>query len=87
MITELLQAVHRLDAGIQRVLGRPYHAVLGIGLVVEIVERVRQLRETAETNLGLVQLVLVMLLYLALLIHQIGEFHAHMKEKREREAS
>jgi hypothetical protein len=87
MITEFLQATHRIDAGIQRALGRPYHVVLGIGLVVEIVERFRQLREAGASSAGLVHLVLVMMLYAALLIHQFGELHTHMKEKREREAA
>lgn len=87
MIAEILQAAHRMDAGIVRVLGRPYHVVLGAGLVIEVVERFRELRHAAETNAGLVRLTLVILLYLALLIHQVGELHTHMKEKREREAS
>jgi hypothetical protein len=87
MIAEFLQAAHRMDASIVRVLGRPYHAVLGIGLGAEVVERFRQLEKTAGSDMGLVHLALVMLLYLALLIHQVGELHAHMKEKREREAA
>jgi hypothetical protein len=87
MIAEILQAAHRMDAGLVRVLGRPYHVVLGIGLVIEVVVRFRELRDAAETTVGLMRLTLVMLLYLALLIHQVGELHAHMKEKREREAS
>ncbi len=43
MIGEIFRAAHRLDAWLRRMLGRPYHAALGIGLVLEIIAHIREL--------------------------------------------
>jgi hypothetical protein len=82
MIGEILRAAHRLDAWLRRMLGRPYHAALGIGLVLEIIARIRELHEAPATSTHVVQLALVMLLYLLLLVHQIGELSGHAERRR-----
>jgi hypothetical protein len=78
----MLNAVHGLDDWLRAMLGRPYHAALGIGLVLEIIAHLRELHEAPATSAGIVQLVLVMLLYLLLLIHQIGELSEHAERRR-----
>ncbi|MBV9824749.1 MAG: hypothetical protein JO001_03575 [Alphaproteobacteria bacterium] len=83
MIGEILGAVHRLDDWLRGTLGRPYHAALGIGLVLEIIGHIRELHE-AMTSAGVVRLALVMLLYLLLLVHQIGELSDHAERRRRR---
>ncbi len=67
MVGEILRIVHRLDDWLRETLGRPYHVALGIGLVLEIIARVRELHDAPETTAGIVRLALVMLLYLLLL--------------------
>lgn len=39
MIHALTRAAHRLDLWLQARLGRPYNALLGIGLAIEIIRR------------------------------------------------
>ena len=69
--------------GLERA-GRPYHVALAIGLVLEIIARVRELHEASEKTAGIVRLALVMLLFLLLLIHQIGELSDHAERRRRR---
>jgi hypothetical protein len=80
----MLKAAHRLDDWLREMLGRPYHAVLGIGLVLEIIARLRELHEAPATSVGIVRLVLVMVLYLLLLVHQLGELSEHAERRRGR---
>jgi hypothetical protein len=82
MIVEILRAVHHLDDWIRETLGRPYHAALGIGLVLEIIARARELHDAPATSAGIVQLALAMLLYVVLLVHQIGELSDHAERRR-----
>jgi hypothetical protein len=79
---KMLNAVHRLDDRLREILGRPYHAALGIGLVLEIIAHLHELHEAPAKFAGIVRLVLVMLLYLLLLIHQIGELSEHAEQRR-----
>jgi hypothetical protein len=82
MIGEILGTVHRLDDWLRGTLGRPYHAALGVGLVLEIIGRIRELHEASATSAGIVRLVLVVVLYLLLLVHQIGELSDHAERRR-----
>jgi hypothetical protein len=82
MIREMLRAAHRLDDWLREILGRPYHAALGIGLILELIARIRELHEAPGAISGIVRLALVILLYLLLLIHQIGELSDHAERRR-----
>jgi hypothetical protein len=82
VIVEISHAAHRLDARLRRTLGRPYHAMLGIGLVLEIIARIRELHEAPATAGGIIRLMLVVLLYLVLLVHQVGELSPHAERRR-----
>jgi len=42
MVKEFLGAMQRFDEAVKHRFGRPYSAVLGAGLVIEIVRRVRR---------------------------------------------
>ena len=77
MIIEVLRAARYLDDKLEENLGRPYHAALGIGLVCEIIERCRELYDAPATSAGIMRLALVILLYLLLLTHQMGELSDH----------
>jgi hypothetical protein len=82
MVMALLKTASRLDVWLGQQFGRPYHALLGVGLVVEIVQRVRELGET--TSWDTVRTWLAILLFAALLVHQLGELHEHVDRRRER---
>ena len=56
-------------------LGSAYHATLGIGLVIEIVRRVREFGELPIA--GTVREVLAVVLFIILLVHEIGELAEH----------
>jgi hypothetical protein len=84
MVGEILHLVHRLDDWLRVKLGRPYHAALGVGLVLEIIARVRELHEAPQNMTGILRLALVMLLYLLLLVHQVGELSDHAEQRRRR---
>ena len=58
------------------------YAQLYPALVVEIVQRVRELGET--TSWDTVRTWLAILLFAALLVHQLGELHEHVDRRRER---
>jgi hypothetical protein len=55
---------------------------LGLGLVLEIIARVRELHDAPATTGGIVRRALVMPLYLLLLVHQIGELSDHAERRR-----
>jgi hypothetical protein len=86
MIGKILGGAHRLDDWLRGTLGRPYHAALGIGLVLEIVGRIRELYDAPAADRGIVPLALLMLLSVLLLVHQIGELSEHAQRRRRREA-
>jgi hypothetical protein len=81
VVVEISHAAHRLDAWLRRTLGRPYHVMLGIGLVLEIIARVRELHEAAATTGSIIRLMLALLLYLVLLVHQVGELSPHAERR------
>jgi len=42
MLTWIAASAHRLDGWLQERFGRPYNALLGVGLVVEIIRRLHR---------------------------------------------
>jgi hypothetical protein len=68
----------RLDEWLQATLGRPYHALLGIGLTVEIVRHLFEMPKRLAEVHRLVPTLLIMAMEIALLIHQVGALHHHV---------
>ena len=83
MLREISGAAFKLDEFLQAKLGRPYHALLSVGLITEIVhsatEAVHKVEEVGKLSWSLVSIVMAF----ALLIHQIGAM-SHRFEDRER---
>ena len=79
MIVELFHSVRWLDVMIHRKIGIAYNAVLGIGLVVEIVRHLHEAHELHGTNM--VQTVLAVALFVFLLLHQLAELAEHVDRR------
>ena len=84
MVKEFLGAMQRLDEALKHRFGRPYSAILGVGLVIEIVRRVREIGDVAGSGSGMVKIALALLLYCLLLVHQLGELRERAEQRRAR---
>jgi hypothetical protein len=81
MIVEALRTAHHLDQKLNEKLGRPYHAVLSIALIGEIVHRFQEFLALPYNMAHLGELLIPFLVGLALLIHQLGEMSARMENR------
>ena len=86
MIYNILRAFAWLDRWLQDKLGAPYRVLLSAGLAVEIVQRARQFPALLHTDKGLVGAALALLLFVALFVNQLAEFHERLAARRERRA-
>ena len=82
MIIQILRAARGLDRAIKTRLGRPYNAVLSVGLVLEIGRLIHELLSRPQESRGVVVLVVSMAFYGLLLIHQLGELSDHADQRR-----
>jgi hypothetical protein len=83
MLYAVADAARRLELWLGTTLGRPYHALLGVGIVIEIVQHVREFFEKSWEGFGVLKTVLAILLFLALLVHQAGELSEHAEKRRQ----
>ncbi len=79
MIVELFHGVRWLDLMIHRKVGVAYNAVLGIGLVVEILRHLHEAQELHGTNM--IQTVFRVALFAFLLLHQLAELAEHVDRR------
>jgi hypothetical protein len=88
MIKRLLLAAYHLDAWLHEHLGRPYTAILGIGLVFGIIDGVRGLTAAMADGAGDGIKVMAMVVFqVALLINQLGQFHEYRQLREARRAA
>jgi len=79
MVVELFHGVRWLDVVIHRKLGIAYNAILGVGLIVEII---RHLHEAHGLHgAGIFQTVLAIALFAFLLLHQLAELSEHVDRR------
>ncbi len=83
MLHAVALAAHRLDEWLQARLGRPYNTLLGVGLTIEIVRRLMELPHHAAMTSRLMGVIVMIVLNLALLVHQVGELSRHTKATRD----
>jgi hypothetical protein len=84
VIHSIALAAHRLDLWLQARLGRPYNAILGVGLAVEIIRRIAELPHHATLAPRLIGVVVLIVMNLALLVHQVGQLSHHTGRIRAR---
>lgn len=70
-----------LDEWLETNLGRPYNAVLSVGLVLEMASKFQTLPATLTHGKGLIGILFSLVVEAALLINQLGEF-SHRRHKR-----
>ena len=79
MIAQILRPVRKLDAVIKQRLGRPYHAVLGVALAIEIIHQIRELASRpSPTDLRALLSIVVATL---LLINQLAELSERLDKR------
>jgi hypothetical protein len=78
MLHAITRGALRLDLWLQAKLGRPYHALLGVGLAIEIGRRLIEIPEHLASVHRLAGLALILLMEAALLVHQIGALSHHI---------
>jgi hypothetical protein len=83
MLMGIARGAYRLDAWLQARLGRPYNALLGVGLVIEIVRGLSEIPERFGQTHRLVGHVLTMALEAALLLHQVGALSHHFERRKD----
>ena len=81
MIRSLAQLAYHLDEWLQAKLGRPYNALLGVGLVLGLIHQVQDLPKDFARGSG-VNTLLIAVMDVALLVNQAGQFHRHMERRR-----
>ena len=82
MLIDVLHGVQRIDEAIARKFGPAYNAILGIGLVIEIVRRLREFGDLPTASA--VRSGLAMALFVLLLMHQLAELADHIDRRRHR---
>ncbi|MBS0331472.1 MAG: hypothetical protein JSS35_01770 [Proteobacteria bacterium] len=81
MIRNLAQLAWRLDEWLQEKLGRPYNALLAVGIVLGLVHQIGDLPKDLAHSNGLTTL-LIAAMDVALLINQAGQFHQHLERRK-----
>lgn len=87
MLTFIAKAALWLDTWLQQTFGRPYNALLGAGLIFEIIRGAGELHDRIVAHLAspatLAGLSLQLLMAAALLIHQIGALSHRLEQRGE----
>lgn len=79
MIIELFRCIRRVDAAFHRGLDPAYSAIIGVGLVIEIIQRVREIIDHHDARL--LQASLAIALFALLLLNQLGELTEHVEQR------
>jgi hypothetical protein len=86
-VRRVFDAARWLDEWLQTHLGRPYNALLGAGLTVELINRLQHLPKVWTSGRDVAGNGLALALELALLIHQLGEFSERAERRHARKAA
>jgi hypothetical protein len=84
MISELMRGAHWLDAWLREHLGRPYIALLGVGLTAGIIADLKDVGQVIGSSVGLLKVGALVVFQLALLVNQLAQFHDYRQERQRR---
>jgi hypothetical protein len=82
MIVAILRAARRLDKTLESRLGRPYRAVLSVGLVFSIVQQINALSNASRSGTGILRASIAIVFGICLLVNQMGELSARLEQRR-----
>jgi hypothetical protein len=80
----VFEVARRLERWLSTTFGRPYHALLAVGIGVELVQHCRELPEKLEGG-AWIKTGLALLLFFVLLVHQLGELSEHAEHRRQQD--
>ena len=86
MLTWIAASAHRLDGWLQERFGRPYNALLGVGLVVEIIRRLQEAPRAFSSAGGGAGAIFALVVAAALLLHQVGALSPRLERRRREKA-
>lgn len=84
MFALVLKTAYALDAWLHEHLGRPYSAILGLGLVLGIMDGVRSLTQELKPTGDMWKIAFFVVFQVALLINQLGQFHEYRLARQAR---
>jgi len=84
MLHRIARAALALDLWLQQTIGRPYHAILAVGLTIEIVRRITELPDRLALMHRWGEIAVMLVMNLALLIHQVGALSHHTPHRMAR---
>ena len=84
MVHEILRLAKRLDSKLEETLGRPYRAVLSVGLVISIIQQAHTLIDAPRSHTGIVSIAIGILFSFFLLINQMGELSTRLESRKQR---
>lgn len=79
MIVEFFRGMRWLDATIHRKIGPVYNAILGVGLVVEIIRHIHEAKGLDGS--GMIRSIVAIVLFGVLLLHQLAELAEHVERR------
>lgn len=82
MIVEVFRGVRSLHAELHRRIGPAYNVILSVGLVIEIIHRVREADFHADA--GVIRSLLAVVLFVLLLLNQMAELGEHVERRLRR---
>jgi hypothetical protein len=89
MLTNLSRRAYELDIWLHENVGRPYIAILSLGLAISMLDSVRSLAHTLSDSVNdlgdIIGLLLALAFQSGLLINQMAQWHERrMKHRRQR---
>ncbi len=82
MLKPIARAALWLDNWLQSRLGRPYNALLGVGLITEVFRHIAELPAKFHLDRHLLAEAFAILFELALLVHQVGALSHRFEARR-----
>lgn len=82
MIVKVFRGVRWLHAELQQRIGPAYNVILGVGVVIEIIHRVREANFHAQA--GVIRSLLAVVLFVLLLLNQLAELGEHVERRLRR---
>jgi len=85
MLKSIARGALWLDTWLEARLGRPYHALLSAGLIMEVIRKIGEIPHKLRFTENLLWDLFEIFFELALLVHQVGALSHRFKARDERD--